>query len=44
MGGRIVLPESLAPGDYSLQIIVTDKLASKKFKTASQWIDFELVK
>lgn len=44
IGGRIVLPDSLEAGDYSLQIVVTDKLASKKFKTASQWIDFELVK
>jgi hypothetical protein len=44
IGGRIVLPQSLEPGDYSLQIVVTDKLANRKFRSASQWIDFELVK
>lgn len=34
----------LAPGEYVLQIVVTDLLAPEKHRTAAQWTDFEIVK
>jgi hypothetical protein len=39
-GGRLQLGSKMAPGDYVLQVIVTDKLAKEKQRTATQWIDF----
>lgn len=30
------------PGDYVLQIVVTDMLAKEKYGTASQWMDFQV--
>ena len=42
--GRIRLSNQLIPGQYVLQIIVTDPLAKAVAATASQWIDFEVVK
>jgi VWFA-related protein len=42
--GRLDLDASLAPGEYILQVIVTDLLADEKYRTATQWIDFEIVK
>jgi VWFA-related protein len=41
-GGSMKLGAQIAPGDYVLQVIVTDKLAKEKFRTASQWMDFEV--
>jgi VWFA-related protein len=35
---------ALQPGEYVLQIVVTDALAPEKRRTATQWIDFEVVK
>jgi VWFA-related protein len=43
-GSRLSLGTNLPPGDYVLQIIATDTLADPKHRTASQWIDFEIVK
>jgi hypothetical protein len=43
-GGVIQLGVDLAPGDYVLQVIVNDALADKKHQTASQWMDFSIVK
>jgi hypothetical protein len=45
-GSRLSLGSNLPPGDYVLQIVVTDQLRDPKDKhrTASQWIDFEIVK
>jgi hypothetical protein len=43
-GGQIQLGTDLAPGDYALQVIVTDLNADEKHRTASQWMDFEIVK
>jgi VWFA-related protein len=40
-GGRMSL-NNLAPGDYALQVIVTDKLASEKNRIAAQSMDFEV--
>jgi VWFA-related protein len=42
--GRLQLGTQLAPGEYVLQVLVTDTLAKeKKYRTTSQWIDFEIV-
>ena len=32
----------MTPGEYVLQVIVTDKLAKSKFKTVTQSMDFEI--
>jgi len=38
------LGAELIPGEYALQVIVTDNLAKeKKYRTATRWIDFDLV-
>jgi hypothetical protein len=34
----------MVPGEYVLQLIVTDALAKEKRRVATQWIDFEIVK
>jgi len=34
---------TIAPGEYVLQVIVTDRLAKEKYRSATQWIDFEIV-
>ncbi|MBV8857873.1 MAG: VWA domain-containing protein [Acidobacteria bacterium] len=44
MGSRLRLGLNLAPGDYVLQVIVTDELAKGSRATATQWLDFEIVK
>ena len=41
-GGAVSLGRDMAPGEYVLQVIVTDKLAGGKFKTVTQSIDFEI--
>jgi hypothetical protein len=41
---RIQLGAQLPPGEYVLEVVVTDTLASGKSRTATQWIDFEVVK
>ena len=43
-GRRLQLGTQLPPGDYVLQVVVTDELAKGKRRTATQWIDFEIVK
>src|SRR5260370_37111869 len=43
-GGMIQLGTDLPPGEYVLQVIVSEALASEKHRVASQWIDFEIVK
>jgi hypothetical protein len=42
--GALILGTDLVPGEYVLQIIVTDALADKKYRIATQWMDFEIVK
>ncbi len=44
IGGRLQLGSALAPGEYVLQVVVTDLLAKDKYRTATQYIDFEIVK
>jgi VWFA-related protein len=43
-GGALQLGNEMTPGEYILQVIVTDPLAKEKYRTATQWIDFEIVK
>jgi VWFA-related protein len=43
-GGRIQLGTDMEPGEYVLQVIVTDKLAKAKYNAVTQWTDFEIVK
>lgn len=40
--GEIRLGAKMQPGDYILQVVVTDKLADEKYNVASQWMDFEV--
>jgi hypothetical protein len=40
----ITLGADLVPGEYVLQVIVNDLRADEKHRTASQWLDFEIVK
>lgn len=39
----VTLPTQMPPGDYVLQIVVTDALAREKNRTTTQWIDFEII-
>ena len=41
--GAITLGRNLEPGNYVLQIAVTDQNASRKSNTASRWIDFDIL-
>ena len=41
---RLQLGPEFSPGEYVLQVVVTDHLASEKQQTATQWIDFEVIK
>ncbi|HEY8562383.1 MAG TPA: VWA domain-containing protein [Pyrinomonadaceae bacterium] len=40
--GALGLGNEMKPGDYVLQIIVTDNLAKSKGRLATQWVQFEL--
>ncbi len=42
-GGRLYLGRDLIPGEYALQMVVTDLLARERQRVAAQWIDFEIV-
>jgi len=41
---RIKPGAPLAPGEYVLQIVITDALRDDKHRFATQWIDFEVVR
>ena len=41
-GGRLSLGGDMAPGEYVLQVIVTDKFVKNKFNTVTQSMDFEI--
>lgn len=43
-GGSIKLSDAAAPGEYVLQVLVTDPLAKENRRTATQWIDFEIAR
>lgn len=42
-GGNLAIGEKLLPGDYILQVIVTDELAGGKKQIATQFVQFEVV-
>jgi hypothetical protein len=42
-GGAIQLGSEMQPGEYMLQVVVTDTLAKAKNRLTTQWIDFEIV-
>lgn len=42
--GAIQLGSQMQPGEYVLQVVVTDLLRRDKYRVTSQWIDFEVVK
>ena len=42
-GTRMLLGTGLTPGEYVLQVVVTDLLAPEKRRIATQWIDFEII-
>ncbi|HEV7889764.1 MAG TPA: VWA domain-containing protein [Pyrinomonadaceae bacterium] len=42
-GGRMSLGPQAALGEYVLQVVVTDAPAGERPRTATQWIDFEIV-
>ncbi len=44
VGGAIQLGSDMAPGEYVLQVIVTDTLADQKHRLATQSMDFQIVK
>ncbi len=43
-GGSIDLGANLKPGEYVLQILVSDQMAKEKQRFSTQWINFEIVK
>ena len=43
-GGSITLGRDMPPGEYVLQVTVTDALADKKHQIATQWMDFQVAK
>lgn len=42
MWGKFTISPGMMPGDYALQVTVTDKLAPRTHSVASQWIDLEI--
>jgi len=44
VGGALDLGTDLTPGEYIFQIIVSDTLADKKYRVATQWMGFEIIK
>jgi VWFA-related protein len=43
-GGAIKLGTDLTPGDYVIQVVVTDMLADQKHRVVTQWMDFQVIK
>jgi VWFA-related protein len=42
--GRLRLGGDLTPGEYILQVVVTDALAPERARTVMQWLDFEIIR
>ena len=42
-GGVLRLNANAQPGEYILQIVVTDQLARKNKSKVTQWVDFEVL-
>ncbi len=43
-GGAVKLSRAAVPGPYTLQVVVTDLLAEGDRRTATRWMDFEIVR
>ena len=41
--GAVSIGSQMLPGDYILQIVVTDPLAKKNQRVATQFVQFEIV-
>jgi hypothetical protein len=41
--GGLFLGTEMSSGEYMLQLIVTDLLADRKYQSATQWMDFQIV-
>ena len=41
--GAIQLGSQMEPGEYILQVLVTDLLRKDKYRVATQWIDFDVI-
>jgi hypothetical protein len=41
--GTLQLSTHEKPGSYFLEVVVTDLLAGKNYKTTTSWIDFEVL-
>lgn len=44
LSGVVKLDPNLEPGNYYLQVVVTDQAGKKKQPPVTQWVDFEIVK
>lgn len=44
VGGAIQLASNMTPGEYIIQVITTDLLASEKKQVTSQWMSFDITK
>ena len=44
VNGSLRLNPALEPGDYYLQVVITDKVTKAKQSTVTQWVDFQIVK
>ncbi len=42
--GSMKLAKTAQPGDHILQVVIIDLLAKEKYRTVTQWTDFEVVK
>jgi VWFA-related protein len=42
--GAVQLASEMEPGEYVLQLVVTDLLRKDRYRVATQWLDFEVVK
>jgi hypothetical protein len=43
IAGRLNLKTRQEPGHYVLQVVLIDKLAKEKYRTTTQWTDFEVI-
>jgi hypothetical protein len=44
VNGSLRLNAALDPGDYYLQVVITDKVTRAKQNVLTQWVDFQVVK
>jgi len=44
VNGSLRLNANLEPGDYYLQVVITDKVTRAKQNVITQWVDFQVVK